>query len=229
MAKSKIIKDLANGIVDTQTALKRTKVLLQELDNDDILKWVNYEIEGYPNNEKVPEYRVIPGQLYGSYFKGSMVSHLQYNHVPLPLGKMKKEDRKIFTSANITEGIEAIKGMTQENQELSAVIPADLYPTIALANEDPYMIITSAYVKISMPQVLSIFPKVESKLLDILAYLEKQFGNLDDLDIDVESKSDEELKQICEQLHIIIYNDNRVMVGNNNKIKDSTIASSIEE
>lgn len=97
-----------------------------------------------------------------------------------------------------------------------------------IANEAPYIIITSAYVKISMPQVLSIFPKVESKLLDILAYLEKQFGNLDDLDIDVESKSDDELKQICEQRHIIVYNDNSVTVGDNNKIKDSTIASSNE-
>ena len=46
MAKSKIIKELANGSIDTQTALKRTKVLLQELDNDDVLRWINCEIEG---------------------------------------------------------------------------------------------------------------------------------------------------------------------------------------
>ena len=38
MAKSKIIKDLANGAIDTQTALKRTKVLLQDLDNEEVLK-----------------------------------------------------------------------------------------------------------------------------------------------------------------------------------------------
>ena len=50
MAKSQIIKDLANGKVDTQTALKRTKVLLQDLENDDLLDWVNYEIEGYPHD-----------------------------------------------------------------------------------------------------------------------------------------------------------------------------------
>lgn len=33
MAKSQIIKDLANGSIDTQTVLKRTKVLLQEFMN----------------------------------------------------------------------------------------------------------------------------------------------------------------------------------------------------
>ena len=42
MAKSQIIKDLANGTADIQTALKRTKVLLQELNNDKLLQWVNY-------------------------------------------------------------------------------------------------------------------------------------------------------------------------------------------
>ena len=44
MAKSKIIKDLANGSVDTMVALKRAKVLLSEFNNEDILNWINYEI-----------------------------------------------------------------------------------------------------------------------------------------------------------------------------------------
>lgn len=37
MTRSKIIKELANGTIDTQNALKRTKVLLQEFDNEVIL------------------------------------------------------------------------------------------------------------------------------------------------------------------------------------------------
>lgn len=36
MAKSKIIRDLANGEVDTITALKRAKVLVSDLNNDEI-------------------------------------------------------------------------------------------------------------------------------------------------------------------------------------------------
>ena len=99
MAKSQIIKDLANGKVDTQTALKRTKVLLQDLENDDLLDWVNYEIEGYPDDVEIPDYRAIGGQLYGTYFKGSMANHITYNHVPLPLGNLPdeiKEDRSHY-------------------------------------------------------------------------------------------------------------------------------------
>lgn len=112
MAKSQIIKDLANGTVDTQTALKRTKVLLQELENEELLQWINYEIEGYPSDVDVPKYREISGQLYGYYFKGSMAAHMTYNHVPIPLGNLPDEMKHEILTSKITQGIEALKGMT---------------------------------------------------------------------------------------------------------------------
>lgn len=234
MAKSKIIKELAHSSIDTQTALKRTKVLLQELDNEDVLKWINYEIEGYPSDVEVPKYRKINGQLYGSYFKGSMASHMTYTHVPLPLGKMSDEERQNILFTNVTQGIQALRRMVAESEEsenktLAKGVPADFYPYIAHSNNDPYMIITSASVELNMPELLNIFSKVESILLDILYYLEKQFGNLDELDIDVESKNEEELKEIVQHIQVIIYNDHSVSIGNNNKIKDSTISSVIEQ
>lgn len=234
MAKSQFIKDLANGIADTQTALKRTKVLLQDLDNEDLLNWVNYEIEGYPDDVEIPDYRIIGGQLYGSYFKGSMANHMKYNHVPLPLGNMPSETKEDILTIKITQGIEALKGMLVEGDKkgstgLAKPLPAEYYPYIAQANNDLGMIIVTASVELNMPKVLNIFPKVESKLLDILSYLEKQFGNLDNLDIDIESKSEEELNNIINHIHILIYNDKSVTLGNNNKIKDSNIASSIKE
>ncbi len=234
MAKSKIIKELANGSIDTQTALKRTKVLLQELDNDDVLRWINCEIEGYSSGSEVPEYRKISGQLYGSYFKGSMAAHMTYTHVPLPLRKMPDEAKQAILVTDVTQGIEALKRMVSKSEQseaktLARGIPADFYPYIATCNNDPYMIITSASVELNMLQILNIFSKVESILLDILYYLEKQFGNLDELDIDTESKNEEELKEITRHIQVIIYNDHSVSIGDNNKIKDSTISSAINE
>ena len=229
VAKSKIIKDLANDKVDLYTALKRTKVLLQDLNDEEILKWVNYEIEGYPDDVNLPDYRIVPGQLYGSYIKGSMAMHMKYQNVILPLGNMEKEYKDTLSSMRIYESIEAVKEMVKGDNTISSVIPPDLFGYIASANNDPYMIISSAYIKGSKPQIINIFSKVTSKLLDILLLLEKEFGNLDELDIDVDNKTEEELEEICNKLQIIIYNDKRVTIGNNNRIKDSTIASNIEK
>lgn len=232
MAKSKIIKDLANGAVDTQTALKRTKVLLQDLNNAEILSWVNNEIRGYVNDADVPEYRVIHGQLYGSYFKGSMANHMKYTNVPLPLGNMPDENKQSILNTIMTTAIGALKATLDEDKDgngLSKSIPADFYPLIAHSNNDMYMMITSAQVKLNMPQVRNIFSVVESKLLDILHYLEKEFGVLDELDIDTESKTQEELSEINSHIYFLIYNDNSVQIGDNNKIKSTTIASKIDK
>ena len=163
-----------------------------------------------------------------------MANHITYNHVPLPLGNLPDEIKEDILTIKIRQGIEALKGVIAEseknnNSRLMKPIPAEYYPYIAQANNDLGMMIATASVELNMPKVLNIFPKVESKLLDILSYLEKQFGNLDDLDIDIESKSEKELNNIINHIHVLIYNDKSVTLGDNNKIKNSNIASSIKE
>lgn len=229
MAKSKIIKDLANNTVDLQTTLKRVKVLLQEFDDEKLLEWVNYEIEGYPDNDRIPEYRKILGQPYCSYFKGSMINLMTWTDVPLSLGNMPEEHQRIFTCMYMKDGIGTIEHYADEDKVISRTIPAEYYPYIAKCNNDLGMMITSAEVRFSMPSVLNIFPKVENKLLDILRYLEKKFGILDDLDIDLDNRSQDEIGEITNNIYVMIYNDQSVAVGDKNKIKDSNIASKISE
>ena len=94
MAKSKIIRDLANGEVDTITALKRAKVLVSDLNNDEISEWLDYEISGYPTEAIIPSYRKVHGSLMGSYFKGSMASHMTWKNVSIPLGKMPSDTQR---------------------------------------------------------------------------------------------------------------------------------------
>ena len=232
MAKSKIIKDLANGSVDTITALKRAKVLVSDLENIDILRWLDYEISGYPDDAVIPSYRKVHGILIGSYFKGSIASHMKWNNVSIPLGKMPDDIKELLLSVEFHEGIEALKKLAEKNQgagtEISKTIPADCFATIAHFNNDPYMIITSARVIVSEHILSNIFSIIENKLLGILMILEKEFGCLDELDIDTSVKSEEEIETINNRILVLVYNDNSVSIGDGNKIKDSTIVSEIK-
>ena len=230
MAKSKIIKDLANGTVSTQVALKRAKILLQELGNDELMQWVNCELTGYPNRTSLPEYRKKQGQLKGTYFKGSIANHIKYTHVPLPTGKMPKDDVQDLLSVYFCEGVEELAHFLEgsKDQQLGKPISADYYPVIAYYNGDLGMNIVSAQVEVSVQSVQGVLTAVESKLLDLFCYLEKQFGVLDELDIDVDSKTADEQKEIIDHISVLIYNDHRVTIGDNNKFKETTIASSNE-
>lgn len=232
MARSKIIKDLANSSVDTITALKRTKVLVSALNNPEISKWLDYEISGYPKGAVIPSYRKTRGSMMGSYFKGSMANHMTWTNVSLPLGKMPDEAKEILLSVVFQEGVESLKTLAEKRQaagtEIFKTIPADVFPVIATYNNDPYMVITSARVVVGRHIISNIFSVIENKLLDMLIILEKEFGCLDELDIDTTIKSEEELKVINDQILVLVYNDYSVSIGDGNKIKGATIASEIK-
>jgi|BioPla2DNA2_1021312.scaffolds.fasta_scaffold03536_9 hypothetical protein len=233
MAKSNIIKELANSTVDTATALKRTKVLLTELGNEDLLLWVNYELAGYPKDVPLPGYRIISGSLMGSYWKGSLASHMVFNNVSISTGKMPKEEREILLNVRFTEGVAGLHKLIElsdnRNSQIIKNIPADWFPIIANYNEDLFMQFTSVGVVVDQHYIQDMLFVIENKLLDVLLLLEKEFGVLDELDIDIESKQAVELETIVKKIYLIFYNDNRVSVGDNNRIKDSTIASVVEE
>ena len=228
MAKSKIIKDLANGTVDTLTALKRAKVLLTDLQDDKILSWVNNEIVGYSNDAPLPSYRQCCGMLIGSYVKGSIATHIKYRNVSLPLGTMPEDIKDNLLRIEFRDGIDSLKELYESNKNKKAnlvkSLPADLFPLINKYNDDPYMIISSASVIFSAESINNIFSVVENKLLDILILLEKKFGVLDELDIDTATLTNEQIKVIANEIKIIVYNDNSITIGDGNKIKNSTIS-----
>ena len=231
MAKSKIIKDLANNEVDIITALKRAKVLVSPLNNAEISKWLNNEISGYPKDATIPSYRKTQGSLMGSYFKGSLANHIKYTNVSLPLGKMPNETKEKFLSVVFHEGVESLKKLAENSHtagtEISKIIPADFFPVIATCNNDPYMMITSARVVVGEHIISNIFSIIENKLLDMLLILEKEFGCLDELDIDTSTKSEEEIEAINNKILVLVFNDKSISIGDGNKIKDTTIASTI--
>lgn len=229
MAKSKIIKDLANSTVDTLTALKRTKVLLSELQDDELLSWVNNEIVGYSDDAPLPSYRQCSGMLKGSYFKGSFAAHMTYNNVSLPLGKMPEDIKELLLKIEFRDGIDSLKELYESNKnqkgDLVKPVPADFYPMISKYNNDPYMIITSANVSFSAESINNIFSVIENKLLDILILLEKKFGILDELDIDASNLTTDQIKDITSQIRVIVFNDYSITIGDNNKIKDTSFST----
>lgn len=149
MPKSKIIKELANGTVDTLIALKRTKVLLTGFDNVELNTWINNEITGYPKDAKIPTYRIVRGSLMGSYFKGSMASHMTWNHVSIPLGKMPEDLQDSLLNVSFREGVEALRQLVEKcdssSIQLGKQINADFFPVIVHYNKDPYMMIATVY------------------------------------------------------------------------------------
>lgn len=61
----KLINDIAQNLVEqngsVESALLKTKVLAYKIKNDNLINWVNGELNGYNNIKELPEYRIFTG------------------------------------------------------------------------------------------------------------------------------------------------------------------------
>jgi len=57
MAKSKIIKGIANKEISLEVAFNRLLIIASDIGNQDLIDWATNELNGYPNQAQIPSYR----------------------------------------------------------------------------------------------------------------------------------------------------------------------------
>lgn len=219
MAKSKMIKEFAQNKIDLESLLKQLKLLLMDLGKEELIEWVNYEIEGYPDSDNLPDYRKHSGILKGTFLNHSM----QCKNIPIPLKAdapeiVKEHTRNVF----FREGVSALEKLKDSKGSVYASIPGDLLLPIQKYSAISMTYLMSAEIEVSDTVPYSILSTIENKSMDILLLLEKEFGCLDDLSIDLSQTNNQEIERIAKNITIVIY-DNHVELGDKNTIKNSTL------
>ena len=217
MAKSKIIKEFAQGNIDIETILKQLKLLLVDLEKEELINWVNYEIEGYPNSSDIPEYRECQGILKGTFLN----YNTQCKNAPIPLKSNTPDILKEYTrKISLRQGVSALKKLRESSGGVCIAIPSDNLINIQHYAAVSMTYLMSAVIETSNTVPYSIISTIENKVMDILLLLEKEFGCLDDLSIDISGKENQEIEKIAKNITIII-NDNHIEIGNDNAIKNT--------
>lgn len=128
--------------------------------------------------------------------------------------------KKILTS-NILQSVSSLESIVKEKTSTHKPIPSTVYSQLeALCGINATSI--SAHVEFDYTVIQDIISKIDGKILDTLFMLEKEFENLDDLDI--ATKEEEEIQNIVQHIKVILYDDS-ISIGDNNKIKNSDIVT----
>lgn len=219
MARSNLLKDFVNGSTSIENILLRLKVILTDLEDERILEWVNGELEGYKGD--VPNYRILKGIPIGKYVVNCSV---QYSNARVPLkGRLSDEDIEKIMTLHVKDSINAISNLLNSDQRnnIKRSVPTEICHSIS----DLELQIASMFISFSSTQFDGIISAVKSKILEVIMLLEKNFDNIDELDI---SRQIEEKPMVTEKviynIQSIIFGDTtEIDVGNNNKIKGSKI------
>lgn len=218
MARSQIIKDFTSSNISMDIALKQLRVLLSDIGDDASIDWVKNELTGYKDKAKsIPPYRKLTGVLKADY----LVGYMHYKNTSLPLNHLDEDCRKSLLEVCLSQSVSTLESLIDNDRGLSLHVPNELFPLIQKGSNAH---IVSAKISISTIYVKDILSIVNNKILDILLLLEKEFGNLDDLAIDISLKNPSELNTIVQNINMTIY-DNSITVGDNNKIKGSDLTT----
>ncbi|NLR83040.1 hypothetical protein [Chitinophaga eiseniae] len=175
---SSIIDQLAISESPLSTPLLGTKILASRIKNNDLLQWVNNEIEGYEDANKVPLYRIAPCNLQGSYVNGNV----KVTDTALPIPDISDKITKYLTSTRITQSCSALEYLLSagdKSGQISYKLSGDVLQFLQrkYSEQNPFMGLYSATLVTSVSVFYDILASTRSKLLDLMLKLESEYGN----------------------------------------------------
>lgn len=217
MVKSQLMKDTLSGQCSFENILLRLKIIFSNLDNELIMSWIEKELQGYQLDDILPDYRVVNGIPMGTFIVNQSI---EYSNSQVPLGQVLEADMikdivRIPILDNIKTLEEILSGENKENYCL--VVPTELCHRISTQE----LQILAMKIKCPSNFISRVISKSKNKLVDIIMELEKQYENLDDLDIKSQVEEDTHKKEkVILKIENIIF-DSSIKMGDNNKIKRS--------
>jgi AbiTii len=170
------IQDAAtSGATPLADVLRKCKILAARLQNKAFARWVDLELNGYPENEPLPSYRVIdPVQS-----KGHFVSLTHQGTFPIPLGVIPTPElRERFGTSKSRSSVayhEALLARTQDDDAgiFQAPWPADLVARIQ-SKIIQGSVCTSAWQVIPRGTVVQLLDSVRNRILDFAIEIESE-------------------------------------------------------
>jgi hypothetical protein len=223
---------LLNEIIETLSlqdssltdALLKTKVLLHKIGRKELVEWVNYELNGYPDKLELPKYRIVSATVLGN------MSNLAYSATsqPLPMMHLDNDKRQFFETVRFNQSLAVLEKLVHEHDSFIQIqIPLELNGIIGKGLGNGYQL-ERAWKAVPTANVSQVFVQVRSRLLDFVLELQDQIG---------EDIPDNEIKQRANLIdapslfHNTMFGDNTtIIVGDHNsqKVKNSIIKNDFD-
>lgn len=199
----KIIDELSDNNQSLVNPLLKTKVLATRLGNENLLDWVNNELNGYNNidDKDVPSYRIAKANSHCNIQQGN---HIEYN-TPVPISLLPEEfARKMFLEFPLLDGVQTLESYqrNEKNDTLGKPLAVDFWAIITreVKKNGARLNITNISVTTHISSVIQALAEIRTKFLDLMLALEQEFPDLED----VTEESKEQKEQISEKITVIM-------------------------
>ena len=208
-----IIDLLADENGSLNAALLKTKVLMHTIGHAELAEWVNDELNGYPKDKPVPDYRIVGGRVAGNIQSATLFQP----NVNLPTYHLSETLKTWLESHELRQAMSVLQDMTS-GKPGGWSLHSPLSPEIG-AEIDKGMRgywVQKCWVEIQPLQIKNGISQVRSRLLDFALSLRDKIGGVEEKEV----KAMAAATDVPGMFHGAVFGDNAtVVVGNENKIK----------
>lgn len=195
---SKILNEITTDSISLSECLQRLLVIANKTDNKDLASWCLKELNGYKNDDDLPEYRKCKSRhiLYSG-----INGRYQITNQPLQPGYLSEETLKSVENVSLFENIIDV----EKRKDLEEPVYRDLTPL----SGEVYKNTTNGFSGvncISIHQMISqefyteIYIAVKTRIINLLCSFEKAGIDLDSSDIELKKDSQLENEKIYNQI-----------------------------
>ena len=229
-ALSEIVNLLADEKESLTGGLFKLKLLAARIQNKELFEWVNKELNGYDENDVLPEFRIVSSQLIGYFTNGYHDlpnQHIPFYVLPENLYNVIAPNYAIHQSIPIVQEFANYKDDTVELMQdaaLAAILGQSMHEKKMIKGYGVRLY--KLNVRVSTKSYTNILMNVRSYAMDLALALESELGY--EVEIEEIIKRKEETNQIIHnymtQNNITNIGDgNLVNTGDNNTISQNTV------
>ncbi len=183
-----LLDDIIQLATDDQKSivvlLRHCLVLAHRINNEPLRTWADKELNGYRDDDELPDYRVIPARAKGQFSGGesAVSTHL------IPPALLEEQHRHIATVLRLTEGIVAYEDLIK-GAEPGGTISMPWPPNLILYYRERIydaIPLTDAYHEIPKSGLVELLDTVRTRVLNMALEIHSEVG-----------ENDRDLKQVA--------------------------------
>jgi hypothetical protein len=169
------IQDAAvDGTSDLETLLRKCRVLATRLKHEELKKWVACELDGYPADIPLPEYRKCSGDPFGTFIG---VFGRGVKNCPIPVSDLPEKLRDSMVHKLFREGVGALKNLveTVDGTTIQFGWPAEVSRIVHPKNMADDLVLAQAWLNVNKSRVVGILSTVRNRILGFALELEASY------------------------------------------------------
>lgn len=167
--------------VDVPTLLRMCKLLAARISHEPFAQWVEKELNGYPDVDSIPEYRIVHAESYGNFVGAFGISA---NRMQIPVSVLPEEIQKQYRHAYMGGSISAYTALVEGDKTGSLHEQWPLNIAIHYASKVMRdMQCVSAWKEIPIGAVVGLVDSVKTRILGFAIDLEREAPNAGDTPI----------------------------------------------